>query len=238
MERTFRETSHGDISYLHRPGEVSLIFLHGLGGSSNNWMRLEKKLDERLGLYFVDLLGHGRTKASGWDYTVMGQAMMLREFIENSGIESYGLAGNSYGGWVSATYASRISSPDFLVLEDSAGLNPTVGEWEESRIEEFIDRLQSFGRLNDRQVMEKIIAQNSTGKEKLSREVLSAIRSRTMVIWGEHDRMIDISFGKRMNEYIPGSVFEVVEGAGHIPHYTHSEEIAGLINGFLFPKPV
>ena len=238
MERTFRRTSFGDISYLHRPGKTNLIFLHGLGGSSNNWMKLPESLDSSFSLYFVDLLGHGRTDAGNWDYSIKDQCRMLSEFIGNLGIENYGLVGNSYGGWVSATYASRFGNPGYLILEDSAGINPTVGEWERSKIEEFIDRLQSFGSVNDREVMEKIILNNSTGREKLSEGDLRAIRSKTLVIWGEKDRMIPVSYGRKMSELIPGSSFESISTAGHIPHYTHSEEVSRLINRFILGKVV
>lgn len=238
MERTFMATSSGKISYLHRAGRFNLIFLHGLGGSSNNWMKLGNNLDDRFSLYFVDLLGHGGTEARDWNYTIEGQCRMLSEFIDGSGIDKYGLIGNSYGGWISATFATKFGKPDYLVLEDSAGVNPTVGEWEQSRIEEFIDRLQSFGRPNDRGVMESIIRQNSTGAEKLSEQGLQKITSETMIIWGERDRMIDISYGRKMNEFIPGSRFSVIENAGHIPHYTHAEEVAELINGFIPIKSI
>lgn len=233
MERSLRSTSFGNISFLHRPGRVPLIFLHGLGGSSNNWMRLERHLDPDYALYFIDLMGHGGSAEAVWNFTVDDQCRMLEEFISASGIENFALAGNSYGGWISATFAATRTSPDYLILEDSAGINPTVGEFGTDSVEKFIDRLQGFGRKNDRDVMRRIIEKNSTGSEKLSPEMLSAIESRTLVIWGDEDRMIDVQYGRELADHIGNSTFSIIRGAGHIPHYTHSREVAGLINSFV-----
>lgn len=238
MERTFGKTSRAEVSYLLRPGENSLIFLHGLGGSSNNWLRLVKYLDSSYSLYFLDLMGHGRTVNGVWGYTIRDQCRMLGEFIDMLGAERYGLVGNSYGGWIAATFASRYGNPEYLILEDSAGINPTLGEGDRDKMEQFIDRLQSFGRNNDRRVMRNIIVQNSTGEERLGDSDLESIRSHTMVIWGEKDRMIDVSYGRKLNDSIPGSIFEMIQGAGHVPHYTHPEYVAGLINRFASFEPV
>lgn len=232
MERLFGRTSFGKISYLYRKGEHNLVFLHGLGGSSNNWMRLVKYLDEDYSLYFLDLLGHGRTGAGKWNYTVKEQCSMLSEFLDECGISKFGLVGNSYGGWISAAYAAKVGKPEILILEDSAGINPTVGESDTDKMEKFIDRLQSFGRTNDREIMKKIIVENSTGAEKLSTGDLASIRARTMVIWGDRDRIIDPRYGRELSEQINGSTFEIIKDAGHVPHYTHPEKTASLINSF------
>lgn len=209
-----------------------MVFLHGLGGSSNNWMRLAKYLDSSYSLYLLDLLGHGKTVSTGWHHTVKEQCTMLSEFLENTGIDRFGLVGNSYGGWISATYAARMGRPEILVLEDSAGINPTVGEGDTRKMEAFIDRLQSFGRTNDREIMKKIILKNSTGEEKLTSGDLSSIDARTLIIWGERDRIIDAKYGRLMADGIDGSILEVIRDAGHVPHYTHPEETARIINNF------
>ncbi len=232
MERAFRKTSYGKISYLYRPGEYPLIFLHGLGGSSNNWTRLTKHLDMQFSLYFLDLLGHGRTEATDWNFKIKDQCAMIEELVYADGIENFSLAGNSYGGWIASTYAASFGKPKYLILEDSAGLNPTMEEAAGPLVERFIDRLQDFGRENNREIMRKIIEQNSKEEEKLTPDMLSAISSGTLVIWGGRDHMIDISYGRELNIMIPGSKFAEIEEAGHVPHYTHAEVVGNLINNF------
>lgn len=230
MQRLFRKTSKGVISYLYREGSNALIFLHGLGGSSNNWARLTKYLDPEFSLYYLDLLGHGRTEANGWNYRISDQCIMLDDFIRDTIGENFGIVGNSYGGWIASTFASSYGHPKCLVLEDSAGLNPTVGESAGEQVEKFIDKLQNFGRENVREVMRKIIYQNSTGEEKLSPEMLAEIKSNTVVLWGERDHMIDLSYAEKLNTMIWGSTLQLIKGGGHVPHYTHPDEVAHIIN--------
>ena len=40
MERSYLSLSSGGISYLERKGQYPIIFLHGLGGTGNNWLKL------------------------------------------------------------------------------------------------------------------------------------------------------------------------------------------------------
>lgn len=233
MERAFGRTSFGNVSYLHRPGNSSIVFLHGLGGSSNNWLKLVKYLDPSYSLYFVDLLGHGKSDDVRWSFRVEDQCMMLRELLENLGITNFSLMGHSYGGWVATRFSATYGNPEHLILEDSAGTNPTVGEGDGKQIEAFIDRLQSFGRVNNREVMRKIIIQNSTGEEKIPPVDLGRIKAHTLIIWGKRDRLIDLSYGKSLNESIDESILEIIEGAGHMPHYSHPERVSELINNFV-----
>ncbi len=43
----------------------------------------------------------------------------------------------------------------------------------------------------------------------------------TLLIWGEHDRMIPVSHGREAHEAMPGSRCIVYEDAGHFPHCTN-----------------
>ena len=40
----------------------------------------------------------------------------------------------------------------------------------------------------------------------------------TLLVWGEHDRMIPVSHGREAHEAMPGSRCIVYEDAGHFPH--------------------
>ena len=43
----------------------------------------------------------------------------------------------------------------------------------------------------------------------------------TLLVWGEHDRMIPVSHGREAHEAMPGSRCIVYEDAGHFPHCTN-----------------
>jgi pimeloyl-ACP methyl ester carboxylesterase len=228
MERLVAQTSLGKISYLHRAGELPVLFLHGLGGTGNSWIKLNSYLDPKFELFMVDLLGHGRSEKPDIEYSIYNQCRFITEFVDNLKMRPFALVGNSYGGWVAARLVTGYISPEYLVLVDSAGVNPTVGETGAS--DAFIDRLMKISRYNRRDIMKKITINNSRAKEKLDPGDLHNIRAKTIVIWGENDNIIPLKYGNMIHEMIPGSLFFKIDGAGHIPQVTHPEIVSEIIN--------
>ena len=238
MRRLYAETSFGKISYLYREGIYPLVFLHGLGGSGNNFIKLDSLLNPYFELFMVDLLGHGRTEKKLLDYTVKTQCMMLREFLDVTEVSgrNFGMVGNSYGGWVSLRFSISFGKPEFLILIDSAGINPTIGESGKENLENFIDRIVSIGHDNDRNIMTKITQQNATGQEKVTIEELRTIEANTAIIWGEHDAIIGKRYGLMINENIPGSRFFTIREGGHTPHSSNPDKVASIIDEFIFSR--
>ena len=205
------------------------IFLNGLGGTGNSWLRLHRHLRTDLEVFFLDLPGHGRSAKPIAEYTVDLQCSILNEFLEENGVSPVAIAGSSYGGWIAARLASSRLRPDYLFLLDSAGLNPSVAQL--GKGQEFIDAAMAMSRYNSRAVIENIVKNNSLESQKLKPEELSSVRSSTHVIWGSLDEMIPVSYSRRFAELIPSSTVHIIEGAGHLPHLTNSEEVSEIING-------
>lgn len=233
MERLYLPTSRGEISYLERDGEFPVIFLHGLGGSGNNWLKLAQYLPEKYRILMPDLGGHGRTTAKMIQYSIAEQVDLLREFLEGKGISRYAMVGNSYGGWVSMRFSSSVEKPAFLVLLDSAGINPTVGESSSDAIDRFVERVVSMNPKNDPDVVRRFVIENASGKEKVSSDELSGMPENTMIVWGSGDRLIPLKYAETLHSGIAGSRLEILEGAGHTPHSTHPEEVARLLKDFV-----
>jgi pimeloyl-ACP methyl ester carboxylesterase len=55
----------------------------------------------------------------------------------------------------------------------------------------------------------------------------------TLLLWGEHDRMIPASHGREAHEAMPGSRCIVYEDAGHFPHRNHPWRFASDLLGFV-----
>jgi pimeloyl-ACP methyl ester carboxylesterase len=238
MRRLYVETSLGNISYLYREGTYPLVFLHGLGGSGNNFMKLDPFLNPHFELFMLDMLGHGKSEKTMPDYTVATQCTMLDEFLSRTGIKEkkFGLVGNSYGGWVSLRFSISYGNPEFLILIDSAGINPTVGESGKENLENFIEKLMRVNHNNDRNIMTRISEQNSTGTEKIKLEELASIGSHTAIIWGEHDAIIPKKYGIMVNDHMPGSKFFTIKDGGHTPQSSNPEEVSSIIDEFIFSK--
>jgi esterase len=99
---------------------LSLIILHGLLGSADNWRSMSRRLGAYYEVFALDLRNHGRSPHSEiFDYNVM--VADLREFMKQEALRSIMLLGHSMGGKVAMQFAIEYSAEvDRLVIVDTA----------------------------------------------------------------------------------------------------------------------
>lgn len=95
-----------------------LIILHGLFGSSDNWVTFAKSISDSFTVYLPDLRNHGQSPHSPFhDYGSMADD--LSELADHAGLEKFFLAGHSMGGKAAIRFAafdpSRLSG---LIIAD------------------------------------------------------------------------------------------------------------------------
>ncbi|WP_297218166.1 alpha/beta hydrolase [Thermoplasma sp.] len=230
MDRHSIMTSFGNLSYLERPGSYPLVFLHGLGGSGNNWLRLDRFLDQRFRMLCFDLLGHGRSDKPRIEYTIEVQASAVMDALNRMGIDRFTLVGNSYGGWISLYITVKKKAPDYLVLVDSAGLNPTIAEIGEEALDKFVKKVMSVEDGNDEYIIRNISINNSKEEWKMKEDDLRSIKAKTLIIWGTADNVLSIDYGRRFHELIPNSELYEIPYARHTPQISHPQIVARIIN--------
>jgi esterase len=91
MRLNYRE--YGSYSNRH----PTLILLHGLLGSSSNWMTIAKGLSERFHVMVPDLRNHGRSPHDD-DVSYPALARDIDKLIDEQGLDSALLIGHSMGG--------------------------------------------------------------------------------------------------------------------------------------------
>jgi pimeloyl-ACP methyl ester carboxylesterase len=62
---------------------------------------------------------------------------------------------------------------------------------------------------------------------------LARIKVPTLLLWGESDRVVTPDYGRAYSRLIPGSRFELIEGAGHHPEIERPEAFVELVSRFL-----
>lgn len=233
LTRKYTNLDNGVISYLERPGDKPMVFLHGVGGLGNNWMKLIGLIPKDFRIILPDLPGHGKStlRLEGW--SIRDQVAALRNFFIKEGIEKPILIGNSYGGWIATAYCIHFGDIEALILIDSAGINKTIGEDGDERINGFLERVMREYPSNNREIISKILENNSRETEKIKSTDLQGITCPTLIIWGKKDKIIPSEYGITIADNIRGSLFRLIEEAGHIPHYTNSEETTSIILEFL-----
>ena len=100
-----------------------LIIIHGLYGSSDNWVSIGKKLAENFEVFLIDQRNHGKSPHSqNHNYQLLKED--LREFMDNQSIEKAIITGHSMGGktamFFAADYPDRVSK---LIIVDISPLS-------------------------------------------------------------------------------------------------------------------
>lgn len=108
MELFFRKYGRGE----------PLIIIHGLYGSSDNWISIGRKLAEQYEVYIIDQRNHGKSPHSP-DHSYLDLKEDLKEFMDGNGIEKAILLGHSMGGktamFFASSYPERVSQ---LIVAD------------------------------------------------------------------------------------------------------------------------
>ena len=83
----------------------TLVFLHGIAGSTRYWKSRVEPLAAQYRLLFVDLLGYGKSAKPWTKYTVERHVEELYQVVRNH--SSITLVGHSFGAIVAAAFSAR-----------------------------------------------------------------------------------------------------------------------------------
>jgi pimeloyl-ACP methyl ester carboxylesterase len=84
-----------------------MVLVHGLGGSTLNWLDVAPALAARNHVFALDLIGFGLTPPAGRGFDLETNLRLLDAFLSNVVEEPATLAGNSMGGLLSMLEAAR-----------------------------------------------------------------------------------------------------------------------------------
>jgi len=214
-----------------------LVFVHGLGAESLNWVPAMLDMRGHFHVYAIDLLGHGESEKPNIAYSIEQQSELLRQFLAAQNIKSADVVGVSMGGWVTLKLA--IEHPEVvnrLVVADSAGLkfqtNITVKNFLPSTPEEFA---AFMGMLTPRQypapypvrrdflnqvaerawITRRIFDSFLTYQDVLDGK-LQAVKAPVLIIWGKEEKLIPMSVGEQMKQQLPNASLLVCTDSGHL----------------------
>lgn len=109
------------------PNRQTLVFVHGLSGSSSAWLEYEKEFKKEYNIISLDLRGHGKsTKLNGHKhYEIKNFEEDLNELTKFLGIKNFILISHSFGTLVAleflANHQNKVASAIFLSPNFSIG---------------------------------------------------------------------------------------------------------------------
>lgn len=242
-------------------GNQAIIILHGLFGSSDNWLTFSKLLANDYKIFLIDQRNHGK---SPWDdsFTYTDMALDLLEFITNNRIESPIVVGHSMGGKAAMKFASLY--PDLikkLVVVDIgpkyykphhqkylAGLNNLNLNEIQNRTEADAEMLKFIPETEIRQFLLKNLYRNEENKfawrmnlSVIDRDIenigegLDAnnkFRKPTLFVRGAKSDYINEDDLIMIKWIFPNNKVETVENAGHWVQADQPQILADLLLKF------
>lgn len=241
------QVENHQITYLEGGEGETILLVHGFGGDKEHWTRFSRYLTGKYRVVAPDLPPFGEsTKLDTEDYGVLPQAKRLHSFVEKLGLKKYHLVGNSMGGHIAGIYATEYPEEVLsLGLFDAAGvISPRASKLSEKLAEgknplivtneEELDGLMKFSFVNPpyipgffKKEMLKKSAANKLYNEKVFSQLmkdgnvlekkLSKVKSKTLILWGDTDNIIDVSSVEVFQKGIKNSRATILKECGHAP---------------------
>ena len=254
---------HAVHAYVAGPKDATrtVVLLHGLGDSANNWFRTLPLLAWRGDrVIALDLPGHGLTPPfdeRGFLH-IREHAEVVRSIVAEHAVgDQLALVGHSLGGWVATRAHLAGLAADRLVLVESAGVEHE-GMWESIellRIEHESDVKKFFATICHKtpfalNVLSKDVAMmfrspavvnfiNAYDRQDLlTDEDLARVTARTTIVWGENDGLIPPILAHRWHAAIPGSTLRWIPRCGHAPQFERPVFFHRLLDQALGHPPV
>lgn len=122
-------TVHGDrVAYRDEGSGEVILLIHGMGGSSKTWSGMIPLLAQKYRVIAPDLLGHGQSDKPRGDYSVGAFAVLLRDLLDELGVNRVTVVGHSLGGGVAMQFAHQHRQYcERMVLISSGGFGGDVG---------------------------------------------------------------------------------------------------------------
>lgn len=199
-------------------------------------------------------------------YGMADQAKWLNQVADAVGFKKFHIVGNSMGGHIAARYTVMFPERVLtLGLFDASGVrspvpsemaqrlakgepNPLVaGSVEEfDRLIKFVfftpPEIPSFAKkllveeaMKHKASNERIFKQRSTEIAALEPD-LPKIKARTLVLWGDHDRVLDVSCVQVLEKKLTNCTTVIMKDCGHLPMIERPQEAAEHYLAFLKSK--
>lgn len=195
---------------------------------------------------FLRLSGVERATVVGQSFgggVAMQFAYQFPEFCERLVLVDAGGLGREVN-WIlrlvalpGAEYAMPVLFPDvarrwgdafFRFLAERGIRTPRAGEmWQAYRSLTQPENRRAFVR-----TMQAVIDPGGQSVSAMDRLYLAA-RIPTLIVWGDHDKIIPLSHAYIAHEAIPNSRLEVMEGVGHFPQVEEPEQFVRILVDFL-----
>ncbi len=235
---------HGSTS---REG-IPLLFCHGSGGGHHHWHYQHKEAPRAVNPLALDLPGHGRSEGKAPDSIALYRDWLER-FIKALKLESFILAGHSLGGAIALAFALEYPAyiRGLILFGTGARLRVLPAFLEELKQdcvpEAMIDylyapgtskKLVALGRREMKNNDPRVFLADLTACDNFDiTEKLPLVKAPSLIICGSEDSLTPLKYSRFLEQNIPQSRLEIIEGAGHMVMLEKPEAVNRAIAKFI-----
>ncbi|MBS3786769.1 alpha/beta fold hydrolase [Candidatus Bipolaricaulota bacterium] len=252
-----------DLYYEVKGEGPPLVMIQGLGYSSRFWFNQVPELKEDFELVLFDNRDVGKSEIVDREYEMEDMARDVKGLIDELNLNQVNVLGLSMGGYIAQHLAlgwPDLVEKLILVSTHAGGpkyLAATGDLWEEILDVEGLSEREIYRKgyrysvsedfFEDEETVEKLVdmrVEDAQPEEAYQRQFQAAsefdlsdrlgeIETDTLIVSGEEDRVVPGQFAEQLNEGIPNSRLEVVEGAAHLIHIEKPEVLNSLVTDFI-----
>ncbi len=217
-----------------------VAMFHGFGRSGQIWQRNISFLAQFKQVVIIDLPGHGRSEFAG-RWLLRDIASQLVKWLQQKKLSPLILVGHSMGGAIAIYLTSQMPHiVEKLILVDSIGL-PLQTNAYTLMIRALLTSIYYPSGIPPWKLVSNLLRTSPGLLHQIVQDVvksdlrteITSITVPTLIIWGEHDKLLPLSIGRELNAAIRGSTFVVLPRSGHCPHLQEPERFNKIVAEFI-----
>jgi pimeloyl-ACP methyl ester carboxylesterase len=229
-------------------GHPVVLFHHSFG--SPGWLACQEALAAAHAVYAPDLPGFGQSERPDWARHPRDLAILMGWWLRQLHRGPVAVVGCGFGGWVAAELAVMFPEAfSHLVLVGAAGLLPERGRILDQVLishSEYVraafGTTEAYEAVYSAELPDELLLQWDHNREMTARvswkpymynrglaPLLPLVPLPTLLVWGEHDRVVPIECAERYQSLLPDACLEVVAGCGHAVDLEQPAVLAELV---------
>lgn len=198
--------------------------------------------------------GYSRSQRPDWMRSVRDIAVAYRGLLASLKIKDVAIVGLGFGGWIAAEMAGMAPGDlSKLVLVGAMGIKPPQGDILDLAVTGYVDYARAG--FHDQKAFDKVYGAEPSSDQlemwDICREMsfriawkpymysqtlphlLGAVKAPALIVWGDDDKVVPASAGKRYLKALPDARFETVRNCGHCVDMEQPEALAKLVTTFI-----
>ncbi|EPG75604.1 alpha/beta hydrolase family protein [Leptospira fainei serovar Hurstbridge str. BUT 6] len=243
-------------------GKEKILLVHGFGADKDSWTRFAAGLTKQYDVIAVDLPGFGENeRLPDQGYSIVQQAERLDQFTKAIGWDKFHIVGNSMGGCISGVFAAKypekilslgLFAPSGIDSPEKSELSKNMEKGKNNLIVSNADEFEELmkflfvtppkvpsilkGYFAERAIknaeFNKIVFKDIRKGFPLQ-ENMKSIKSKTLILWGDTDRVLSVSGAGVLEKGIAHSEKVILKNVGHVPMMEKPVEVANIYLDFL-----